>query len=125
MDIIVWERLYVILFRRVGRHLGLSGNSLKDLGEILSFLWTCEEVEYEILKLNEEEAIFYITTCPYIDAMKRNPERQHRIESICKKMCVKYLEGAVKQFNPNIEIDRSRYIGLGDNKCDFHMKLKI
>lgn len=124
LDTTVWERLYTILFKRVNKYLGQSENSLQNLGNILSFLWTCEGMEYEILKFDEEEVIFKVTGCPYIEAMQRNPERQHKIRTICKEMCVKYLDGAVQQYNPTIKIERTQFIGLGDKECDFHLKLK-
>jgi hypothetical protein len=56
--------------------------------------------------------------------MLRNPERHKRIESICIIMCVGYLKPVIKQFNPNIKLKRTRFIGLGDNSCDFLFTLE-
>ncbi|MHA1671463.1 MAG: DUF6125 family protein [Promethearchaeota archaeon] len=124
LDIVVWQRLYSIIFRRVMKYLKIGGNSLEDLISILSFIWNCEGNLHEIIRYNKEEVQLNITVCPYIDAMKRNPDRLHRIGSICKDMCVHYLDPVIKEFNKDIKVYRSQFIGLGDNKCDFHLTLK-
>jgi hypothetical protein len=122
LDTIVWIRLYKILFRRAQRYLGLTGNSLKDFVKIIEFIWNCEGISFEVSKLEENETVLNITKCPYIEAMERNPERHHRIKAICQEMCVKYLDSAVKDFNPNFEIERNHFIGLGDKICDIQIK---
>ncbi len=124
LDIIVWQRLYSIIFRRVIKYLKINGNSLEDLIAILSFIWNCEGNLHEIIIYNEEEVQMNITVCPYIDAMKRNIDRHDKIASICKDMCVSYLDPVIKEFNDHIKIHRSQFMGLGDNKCDFHLTLK-
>ena len=124
LDIAVWQRLYSIIFRRVKKYLKIEGNTLEDLVSILSFVWNCEGNLHEIIRENDEEIQMNINTCPYIDAMKRNPDRHNRISSICKDMCVPYLDPVIKEFNENIKIKRSEFIGLGDTKCDFHLTLK-
>ena len=48
IDIIVWQKLYKIIFRRVKRYLKIESNTLEDLIEILSFCWSCEGYTYEI-----------------------------------------------------------------------------
>ena len=97
LDIIVWQRLYSIIFRRVKKYLDLNDNGLTDLVSILSFVWNCEGLEHEILELNKEKAQINVTSCPYIDAMKRNPERSHRITSIWKDMCIPYLKPVISE----------------------------
>ena len=124
LDIIVWQRLYSIIFRRVKKYLKLEGNSLNDLIEILSFVWNCEGNIHEILQEGEKKAVINITKCPYIEAMERNPDRHHRIESICKEMCIPYLEPVIKEFNPKIKYTREKFIGTGDSVCDFILKLE-
>jgi hypothetical protein len=56
--------------------------------------------------------------------MERNPERHNRIESICKEMCISYLQPVIKDFNPKIEIERNKFMGLGDSECDIILTLK-
>ena len=124
LDIIVWQRLYKIVFRRVIKYLSIKGNSLSDLIEILSFVWNCEGNIHEIIQKGDKIATINIVQCPYIEAMKRNPDRHNRIESICKEMCISYLQPVIKEFNPKIEIIREKFIGLGDSVCDFNLKLE-
>lgn len=124
LDIIVWQNLYQIIFRRVKKHLKVETNSLKDLIKILSFIWNCEGNYHDIIKVNENEAIINVKTCPYIGAMKRNKERRSRISSICKEMCIPYLQPVIKEFNPKIKLKRTKCIGLGDLLCDFHLTLE-
>jgi len=124
IDIIVWQKLYGIIFRRIIKYLNIQGNSLKDLTKVLSFIWNCEGNIHEIVKKTEKETIINIVKCPYIEAMKRNPERHKRISSICKDMCVSYLDPVIKTFNPNIILKREKFIGVEDKICDFHLTLK-
>ncbi|MGB5910529.1 MAG: DUF6125 family protein [Promethearchaeia archaeon] len=124
IDTIVWQKLYGIIFRRIIKYLNIQGNSLKDLTNVLSFIWNCEGDNYEIVKKTEKETIINIVTCPYIEAMKRNPERHKRISTICKDMCVSYLDPVIKTFNPNIVLKREKFIGMGAKICDFHLTLK-
>ena len=124
LDIIVWQRLYKIVFRRVIKYLNIKGNKLSDLIEILSFVWNCEGNIHEIIQNGDKNATINIVKCPYIEAMERNPDRHGRIESICKEMCIPYLQPVIKEFNPKIEIRREKFIGLGDSVCDFVLNLK-
>jgi len=124
LDIIVWQRLYSIIFRRVIKYLKINDNSLEDLISILSFIWNCEGNLHEIVRYSKVDIQINITECPYIDAMKRNPDRHDKIVSICKDMCVPYLDPVIKEFNEKIKIKRTHFMGLGDNKCDFCLTLK-
>ena len=123
LDIKVWQRLYKIVFRRVIKYLNIEGNTLSDLIEILSFVWNCEGNIHEIIQKNNESATININKCPYIEAMERNPDRHYRIESICKEMCIPYLQPIIKEFNPKIELKRDKFIGLGDSVCNFVLNI--
>ncbi len=123
IDIVVWQRLYSTIFRRVKRYLKLENNGISDLVEILSFCWSCEGYEYEILKNEEKEAIMHITKCPYIEIMERNPERLEKIGAICEIMCIPFFEKPIKEFNSDIEIKRNEFMGTGGKVCDFQLKL--
>ncbi len=124
VDVIVWQRLYKIIFRRIKTYLNIQTNTIKDLIEILSFCWSCEGYKYEIIKNEVEEAILQITECPYKSAMDRNPERHERIKAICIDMCIPFYEPALKDFNPKIHLDRKQFLGVGDAICDFHFTLE-
>ena len=124
LDIIVWQRLYKIVFRRVIKYLNIKGNTLDDLVNILSFVWNCEGNIHDIFQAGENAITISIVECPYIAAMERNPERHNRIESICKEMCIPYLQPVINEFNPKIEITRDKFIGLGDSACNIILNLK-
>ncbi len=124
LDIIVWQRLYGIIFRRVIKYLDIKGNKLDDLVNILSFIWNCEGNIHDIFQAGDKQFTFSIVECPYIAAMERNPERHDRIESICKDMCIPYLQPVIKDFNPKIEIERDKFMGLGDSECNIILNLK-
>ena len=124
LDIIVWQRLYKIVFRRVKKYLNIKGNSLSDLIEILSFVWNCEGNVHDIFQAGKGYFTISIVECPYIAAMERNPDRHNRIESICKDMCIPYLQPVINEFNPKIEITRDKFIGLGDSVCNIILNLK-
>jgi hypothetical protein len=124
IDIKVWQDLYKIIFRRVKKYLNIHNNSLEDLVEILSFVWNCEGYSIEIEKKDLNEAIIKITACSYIEGMKRNPERQGLIATICKNMCIHYLTPVIEEFNKNIQLKRDKFLGLDDEICDFHFIAK-
>ncbi|TFG07233.1 MAG: hypothetical protein EU539_05570, partial [Promethearchaeota archaeon] len=124
VDIIVWQRLYQIIFRRVKKYIKIKENSIKELIELLSFIWSCEGYEYKIVKQEGDEAILHMTMCPYKAAMDRNPERHDKIEAICKDMCIPFYEPAIHDFNPRIKLERNKFLGLGDDVCDYHFKLE-
>lgn len=124
IDIAVWQRLYKILFRRVKRYLEIKGNSLQELVEILSFCWSCEGYKYKIIKNESKEAIMHITECPYESAMQRNLERHEKIKDICKEMCIPFYEPALEKFNPNIQLERKKFLGTGDDYCGFCFTLQ-
>jgi len=124
LDILVWQELYKIIFRRVKKYLKIKNNSLLELIDIISFVWNCEGNFHEIIQRSDNEIIINIKTCPYIEAMQRNPQRYNRIASICKDMCIPYFEPVVKEFNPKIKIQRNKFIGLGDDICNFHFTLE-
>ena len=52
--------------------------------------------------------------------MDRNPDRHDKIVSICKDMCIPFYEKIAHDFNPIIGTKRTKYLGLGDDGCDFH-----
>jgi hypothetical protein len=124
LDILVWQKLYKIIFRRVKKYLNIKNNEINDLVNILSFIWNCEGNIHDIFQAGENYFTISIVECPYIGAMERNPDRHHRIESICKDMCVSYLQPVIKEFNPNIEIVRDKFIGLGDAMCNIVLSIK-
>jgi len=124
LDIIVWQRLYKIIFRRVIKYLDVKGNKLEDLVSILSFIWNCEGNIHDIFQAGENSFTISIVECPYIVAMERNPERHNRIESICKDMCISYLQPVINEFNPKIKITRDKFIGLGDSMCNIILSIK-
>ena len=124
IDIVVWQRLYQTIFRRLKRYLSIKENSIKDLIKILEFAWSCEGYNYEIVKAEQTDAILNIKTCPYKSMMDRNPDRHDRIEAICKDMCIPFYEPAIEDFNPQIVLKRKQFLGVGDSVCDYHFKLK-
>jgi hypothetical protein len=124
LDIIVWQKLYKIIFRRVIKYLSINGNDLGDLVDILSFIWNCEGNAHEIFQAGDNQFTISIIKCPFIEAMKRNPDRHQRIASICKDMCVSYLQPVINEFNTKIEIVRENFLGLGDAECNIVLSIK-
>ena len=125
VDIIVWQKLYKIIFRRVKRYLGIETNTIKDLVDILSFCWSCEGYTYKVVKCEKNEAILHILSCPYKSAMDRNPERHDKIKSICLDMCIPFYEPAISDFNSKIRLKREKFLGVGDPICDFIFYVEI
>jgi hypothetical protein len=124
LDIIVWQRLYKIIFRRVRKYLSIESNNLDDLVNILSFIWNCEGNLHDIFQAGKNLFTISIVKCPYIEAMERNPDRHHRIESVCKDMCISYLQPVIDDFNPKIELKRDKFLGLGDAECNIVLSIK-
>ncbi|MFX1364911.1 MAG: DUF6125 family protein [Promethearchaeota archaeon] len=123
IDKAVWVRLMSIFFRRIKRYLKIESNNLDDLIEIITFRWSIEGWKYEISQISSLEVIINIKECPYKGIMDRNPERQELIPLICNNMCFPFYKAAFEEFNPKIKFERTKSLGLGDNKCDFCFKL--
>jgi len=123
IDLIVWQKLLKIIIRRIKKYLNIETNTVQDIVEILSFRWSCEGWEYDIIKNEENMAIFHVIKCPYKAMMDRNEERHKIIPQICKRMCNPLYKSAIKSFNPKFEVDRIKFMGLGDKFCDFSIKL--
>jgi len=122
IDKIVWIKLMEIVFRRIKNYLNIETNNLTDLIEILTFRWSIEGWNYYINKISEFEVEIEIKECPYKAIMERNPERQEKISLICKEMCIPFYNAILDNFNPKINLERREYLGLGNEKCNFHFK---
>ena len=112
-----------IIFRRIKKYLNIETNNLSDLIEIITFRWSIEGWKHLINRVSESEVIIEINKCPYKAIMDRNPNRQDRIPLICKNMCFPFYKAAFEEFNPKIKFERNKFMGLGDNYCDFCFKL--
>lgn len=122
IDKAVWIRLMNITFRRIKKYLNIDNNNLNDLIEILTFRWSIEGWKYSINQDSEFEAVIEINECPYKAIMDRNPERREKISLICKDMCIPFYNAVLEDFNPKIKLERSKFMGLGDNVCHFHFR---
>lgn len=123
IDIAVWTRLMKIFIRRIKEYLKIETNSLDDLIEIITFRWSIEGWDYRVIKKNESDVVVNIIKCPYKSIMERIPNRREKIPLICKNMCEPFYKAAFKDFNPNIILERTKFMGLGDHICDFHFKM--
>ncbi|MFX1257106.1 MAG: DUF6125 family protein [Promethearchaeota archaeon] len=124
IDVEVWKKLLRIIIRRVKKYLKIETNTLKDLIDILTFRWSIEGWEYNILKKKYNEVLIEIHKCPYIAMMERNPERRDKMALICKKMCTPFYKASTEDFNQKIKLEKNKFMGLDDNTCDFHFKMK-
>jgi hypothetical protein len=120
----VWIRLMEIVFKRIKKYLNIEKNDLNDLIEILTFRWSIEGWTYSIIQDSKFEANIEISECPYKAIMDRNPDRRDKIPLICKDMCIPFYNAVLKNFNPNIKLERKKFMGLGDNICNFHFAQK-
>ena len=123
IDTTVWTRLLKIFIRRIKRYLNIDTNSLEDLIEIITFRWSIEGWDYEIIKNNESDIIIYIIKCPYKSIMERSENRREKIPLICKNMCEPFYKAAFEDFNHEIKLERKKFMGLEDHICDFHFKM--
>ncbi len=123
IDKIVWIRLMKIIFRRLKKYLKITTDNLNDLIEIITFRWSVEGWNYSINRISNSEVKFKINKCPYKSIMDRNPERRNKSILICKEMCIPFYKSVFEDFNPNIKVERNKFMGLGDEICDFILKL--
>lgn len=122
IDAAVWTRLLKIIIRRIKRYLNIETNSLSDLIEIITFRWSIEGWKYSINQLSESEIVIEIKECPYKAIMDRNENRRDKIPLICKNMCTPFYKAVFEDFNPSIKLERNKFMGVGDNLCDFHFR---
>jgi len=119
IDVRVWKRLLKIIIRRLKKYLNIETNTLSDIIEILTFRWSIENWDYEVVKNEKDEALIHINSCPYKAMMDRNPDRQNRVPLICKEMCMPFYDSVVKDFNPDLKLERNEFMGLGGKICNF------
>ena len=50
IDLTVWKKMLNIIFRRLKKYLKLKNNDLEDAVEILTFRWSIEGWNYEIIR---------------------------------------------------------------------------
>ena len=122
IDKAVWVSLMKIIFKRIKKYLNIDTNTLRDLIEILTFRWSIEGWKYSISQISESKVNIEIQECPYKGIMDRNPDRQKKIPLVCKDMCIPFYSAVLEEFNPKIEIERNKFMGLGDNICTFHFR---
>lgn len=118
IDSNVWKELLKIIIRRLKKYLDLHDNCLENLLKILTFRWSVEGWQFEVLAQDEGYRI-EIRKCPYKSAMDRNPNRHDKIALICRDMCIPFYKQIVHNFNPLITLKRGKYMGLGDDRCSF------
>jgi hypothetical protein len=106
------------------KYLKIENNDLNDFIEILTFRWSIEGWKYTVNQISELEVEIQINECPYKAIMDRNLERRNKIPLICKGMCNPFYSAALEDFNPKIQLERNKFMGLGDNICNFHFSQK-
>ncbi len=119
IDLEVWKRLLTTIIRRLKRYLKIKSNNVDDIVEILSFRWSVEGWDYEVIEKNIKKGIVQIKHCPYKAILDRSENRKNKIPHICKDICIPLYEEAVESFNPKIRVKRPKQMGLGDNYCEF------
>jgi len=118
----VWIRLMKIIFKRIQQYLNIKANTLNNLIELVTFRWSIEGWKYSVNYISDQEVIIEINECPYKAIMDRNPDRQSKIPLICKDFCIPFYKAVLEDLNSQVKIERSKFMGLGDNICDFHFK---
>lgn len=118
IDSRVWDILLKIIIQRLKQYLDLRENSLENLLKILTFRWSAEGWEFEVLTQSESYEI-QIKKCPYNSAMDRNPNRHDKIPLICRDMCIPFYKEIVHTYNHLINLKRGKFMGLGDDICNF------
>lgn len=124
IDLAVWKKLLKIIIRRIKKYLKIETNTLTDLIEILTFRWSIEGWEYNIIKNEENEASIEIHGCPYKSTMDRNPDRHDKISLICRNMCIPFYKAITQDFNSKISLEINKSMGLGNDLCNFHFKIE-
>ncbi|MHA1478211.1 MAG: DUF6125 family protein [Promethearchaeota archaeon] len=119
IDLLVWKRLLKTIIRRLKKYLNLEENNLTNLIKILTFRWSVEGWKYDILQHDGDNVKILVKQCPYKSTMDRNPERKEKQSLICKNMCMPFYKALTKDYKENIDLERTRYMGLGDDYCDF------
>ena len=124
IDVTVWINLFKTIMRRFQQYLNLETYSLHDLVKILMFRWSIEGWGFEVQKKGMEEIHLEVISCPYKEAMKRNPERHHVIPKICTGMCHVFYKEVFEDLNPDLTFEVTRSQGLGADTCDFKFVVK-
>ncbi|HEY0090548.1 MAG TPA: DUF6125 family protein [Candidatus Lokiarchaeia archaeon] len=125
IDKAVWTKLLKIIIKRIKNYLKIETNTLSDLIEILTFRWSIEGWSYTVKNNDKNRVYIEINDCPYKTIMDKNPDRNDKVPLICRNMCIPFYKEIVEDFNPNIIVERNKFMGLGDPICNFDFKLKL
>jgi len=125
IDKSVWTKLLKIIIKRIKNYLKIETNTLSDLIEILTFRWSIEGWSYTVKNNDKNRVYIEINDCPYKTIMDKNPDRNDKVPLICRNMCIPFYKEIVEDFNPNIIVERNKFMGLGDPICNFDFKLKL
>ncbi|NIM45774.1 MAG: hypothetical protein GTN80_08645, partial [Nitrososphaeria archaeon] len=72
----------------------------------------------EIVKVNEKEVVYRVNNCLFLElALKHSG-------MICSVIDEGVASGVAKTMNPNWKIKILKCVGLGDDTCEFTLKLK-
>nr|MDO8087890.1 DUF6125 family protein [Candidatus Sigynarchaeum springense] len=123
IDLAVWKELFRIVYRRIKEYLKADTKTIAGVIDVLAFRWSCEGWEYTIEQGSSREARVSITKCPYKAMMGRNKDRTAVIPRICKDICIPIYETAIASLNPAVKMQRTKFMGLGDDVCSFELTL--
>jgi len=123
IDLEVWQRLLKTIIKRIKRHLQIKSNDVQDIIDILSFRWSVEGWNYEIIEKNANEVMVKINYCPYKAILERSERRKETLPLICQGICTPLYNEAVKSFNSRIQVTMKKQMGFGGKNCEFLFKI--
>ncbi len=123
IDLAVWKQLFKIAYRRIKEYLKADTKTIAGIIDVLAFRWTCERWEFTIQQPSPQEAHVSITKCPYKEIMDHSEGRKTVIPHICKDICIPIYESAIASLNPAVRMRRTKFMGLGDDRCAFELTM--
>lgn len=101
VDEAIWDVMSKIQARKAKELLGISGDSLEDLGRAFQLKLAAEGYEFDV-EFSNGEVMLKVRTCPWYEALKSNGRTQ-LAETIADRICAREFGGWIKEFSPDIE----------------------
>lgn len=120
LDDEVWQVMPKLQARRARELLGLSGNTLAELGQALGLKLTAEGHEFRVQQA-EQRLEVRITKCPWREALAK-AGRLSLAEQIASHICANECRGWAAEFGREGEFLVERSLCAGGSACAFEFR---
>lgn len=122
LDDEVWQVMPKLQARKARELLGLTGNTLDELGQALGLKFAAEGQQFEV-HLTPERLEVRVTACPWHDVLVQSG-RLHIAGDVARIICTNEARGWAAEFGQEAAFDFARTKCAGGDCCCFAFAAK-